>query len=237
MTPKEYEEAVLERFKTAWPPPQFVVRHNVRLTGQATKVRRQIDVAIYEQGSEEPSLIVEVKRHMRAVDAPRAGATIALVQDIGGIPAIMVSTQGFSIAAANHLTWEGIGHLTVTLTEALGLRWVPLVEHRFAVDRQFRELSGDMVEALRVGNAAVFMDCDLPYEEWIAVMAVGQSLFPLASSRLLRSLATDHYDDAVRYNALQLLDDAGELETDFVNGLLEIERDLDVLELLKTARL
>lgn len=79
------------------------------------------------------------------------------------------------------------------------------------------------------------MDCDLPYEEWIAVMAVGQSLFPLASNRLLRSLATDHYDDAVRYNALQLLDGAGELDTDFVNGLLETERDLDVLELLESA--
>lgn len=81
----------------------------------------------------------------------------------------------------------------------------------------------------------VIMDCDLPYEEWIAVMAVGQSLFPLASNRLLRSLATDHYDDAVRYNALQLLDGAGELDTDFVNGLLETERDLDVLELLESA--
>ncbi|WP_234892884.1 hypothetical protein [Sinorhizobium fredii] len=68
MTPKEYEEAVLERFKTAWPLPQFVVRHNVRLRGQATQARRQIDIAIYEQGSKDPSLIVEVKRHRRPVD-------------------------------------------------------------------------------------------------------------------------------------------------------------------------
>jgi hypothetical protein len=37
MTPKEYEEAVLERFKTASPLPQFVVRHNVRLRGQSSQ--------------------------------------------------------------------------------------------------------------------------------------------------------------------------------------------------------
>ena len=46
-------------------------------------------------------MIVEAKRHNRAIDAGIAGATIALVQDVGAIPTVMVSTSGFSVAAKN----------------------------------------------------------------------------------------------------------------------------------------
>jgi hypothetical protein len=94
--------------------------------------------------------------------------------------------------------------MTITLTEAQGLRWIPLVEEKFAVDREFRSVSGDLVEALRNGDAAPFIDADIPYEEWLAVIAVGRSLFPESSARVLKSLAREHYDDAARYNAMSM---------------------------------
>src|SRR4051812_5360688 len=115
MKPTEYERAVLQRFRTDWPPLQFNVKHNIRFLGRKTKVRRQIDISIFENGVAEPFLIVETKRHKRVIDAGKAGSTIALVQDIGSIPTIMVATSGFSIAARNHLAAENIGHLTITL--------------------------------------------------------------------------------------------------------------------------
>ncbi|RUX78930.1 hypothetical protein EOA25_38795, partial [Mesorhizobium sp. M2A.F.Ca.ET.040.01.1.1] len=79
MTPKEYEQAVLERFGTLFPPPRFTVKHNVRLGGRKTKARRQVDVCVFETGNPKPALLIEAKRHNRPIDSVHAGATIALV--------------------------------------------------------------------------------------------------------------------------------------------------------------
>jgi len=236
MTPTDYEKAVLQQIRTDWPPPQFVVTHNIRITGKKSKARRQIDIGIFEANQSKPFMIVEVKRHKRPIDVGKAGSAIALVQDVGGIPAVMVSTSGFSVAAGNHLSAEGIGTMTITLTEAQGLRWIPLVEEKFAVDCEFRSVSGDLVEALRNGNADPFMETNIPYEEWIAVIAVAQSLFPDSSAQVLKTLAREHYDDGVRFNAVVLLDEAGALETVDVDAVIAREYDPEILEVLSELR-
>jgi len=233
MTPKEYERAVLERFRLDWPEPAFEVRHDIRLGGAKTRTNRQIDVAVFEAGHATPFLLVEAKKHRRRVDAGIAGSTIALVQDVGGIPTIMVSTSGFSVAAANHLTAEAIGHLTVTLAEAESLRWVPVLEERFAVDRAFKLVSGALVEALRRGDAGAFHDEDLAFEEWLAVMDTGLSLFPDQTKEILRGVATDHVDDGHRFNAIQILLDVDALNAPQLRMLLLAENDADVASLLK----
>lgn len=236
MTPREYEKAVLEKFRTWWPLPQFVVKHDVRITGTKSKSRRQIDVAVFENGKPKPFMIVEAKRHKRSIDVGIAGSTIALMQDAGNLPTVMVSTSGFSAAAGNHLNAEEIEMMTITLTEAKALRWIPLIEERFAVDRQFRHVSGELVEALRNGNAAPFLDSDLPYEEWLAVIAVGQSLFSSASNQVLKVLAREHYDDGVRFNAVALLDEACSLDTSDVDAVIDCESDQEILEILYELR-
>jgi len=156
------------------------------------------------------------------------------VRDVGDVPAVLVATAGFSRAPTYYLGAEGIAHLLITLTEAQGLRWVPFVERAFAVDNEFREISGHLVEALRSGDAAPFLDeTDLPYEEWLAVMSAAQALFPTMTARVLHSLARDHYDDAVRFNAVQLLDDADQLTASQISALIAIERDPDNIDLLR----
>jgi hypothetical protein len=157
---------------------------------------------------------------------------IALVQDVGGIPAVMVATSGFSVAAENHLSSEGIEYLTITLKEAKGLRWIPFVEKKFIPDGQFRELSGHLVEALRKGDVGFFINSDLPYEEWLAVVACGQSLFPELTTNVLRTVAQEHLDDGVRFNAIMLLDEAGQLSGSDIEGLMDLEHDPEILELL-----
>jgi hypothetical protein len=232
MTPTQYEKAVLQRFRTEWPPPRFEVKHNIKLLGKKTKVRRQIDISIFEAGDRQPFLIVEAKRYRRAIHVGIAGATIALVQDVGDIPAVMVSTSGFSVAAENHLDAENIRHLTITLRDAQGLRWIPLVEQKFDVDREFRLVSGDLVEALRNGIADPFLDTDIPYEEWLAVVACGQSLFPISTAAVLKRLAREHFDDGVRFNVVMLLDEAGELGMEDLEAVIGRENDPDALEAL-----
>jgi hypothetical protein len=232
MTPTEYEQAIVERFRSCWPPPKYVVKHDIKLMGQKTRVRRQIDISVFETGQTVPILIAEAKRHRRPIDAVRAGSTIALVQDIGGLPAVMVSTSGFSLAAENHLAAEGIESLKITLTEAMGLRWIPVIEKQFMLDNQYRELSGQLVEAVRRGDAAPFLDNQLPFEEWIAVLVSSQSAFPDRTASILMVLARDHFDDGVRYNAILLLDEAGQLYGTDITDLLQVERDPETRELL-----
>lgn len=232
MTPTEYEKAVLQRFRTDWPPPCFEIRHNIKLAGEKTKVRRQIDISIFEAGEATPFLIVEAKRHKRKIDAGKAGSVIALVQDVGGIPTVMVATSGFSVAATNHLEAEEIGYLVITLQEAQGLRWIPLVEEKFAVDQEFRHASGHLVEALRRGDAEAFDDCDLPYEEWLAVITCGLELFPTSMVRVLKVMARQHIGEGLRFTAVMLLDEAGQLDRRDVEGAIVVETDPDAMETL-----
>jgi hypothetical protein len=232
MTPTEYEKAVVERFRTYWPAPRYLVKHNTRLPGQKTKAHRQIDISVFEAGQSMPFLIAEVKRHGRVVDAVRAGSTIALVQDVGGLPAVMVSTSGFSVAAENHLTAEGIELLKITLKEAKGLRWIPFIEQKFILDREYREVSGGLLEAARLGSAAPFLETELPFEQWLAVLISGQSIFPDRCASILNTLARDHFDDGVRYNAIALLEEAGQLSPSEIESMLQSEYDPETRELL-----
>jgi hypothetical protein len=235
MTPKEYENAVLERFRTLFPPPRFRATPNIYRLGVKSKRKRQIDVCVFEHGRSDPGLIIEAKRHKRRIDLVHAGSTISLVRDVGGgVPAIMVASSDFSRGALNFLTAEGIGHLTITLAEARGLNWVPVIERAFALDNQFREVSGHLVEALRFGRAeALLHETGLPYEEWLAVMNTTIGLFPKAATQVLFELARDHHEHAIRFNAIQLLDDAGYLTRTTISALLRTERDPDTLELLQ----
>src|SRR3546814_17385882 len=97
--------------------------------------------------------MLEVKRDNRAGDLGTSGATAALIRDIGAAPAVMVSTAGFSRAAKSQLLWEGIKHMTISPTEAKGLRWIPHIEQWFGLDRWFRETTRS--EERRVGKECV----------------------------------------------------------------------------------
>jgi hypothetical protein len=235
LTPKQYEQAVLQRFLTHFPPPRFQVAWNVFRTGESSRIERQIDICVFEQPSNRPVLIVEAKRHKRTIDVGVAGGTISLVRDLGGIPAVMVASSDFSRGALNYLAAEGIQHLTISLDEASGLKMIPVIERAFALDNEFREVSGHLVEALRRGDAEPFLaENDLPYEEWLAVMKTAIDLFPKTASLILFRLASDHYDDSIRFNAIQLLDGDGYLTAARISKLLEEERDPDTVELLQS---
>lgn len=232
LSPRAYEQAVAERFRTIFPRPAFEVRHDIRLPGRASAVRRQVDIAIYEANGSVPILLVEVKRHKRAVDLVTSGATVALIRDIGAAPAVMVSTAGFSRAAKSQLLWEGIKHMTISPTEAKGLRWIPHIEQWFGLDRWFRETTGVLFEAMRVRNMTPFLDTDIPYEEWVATIQSGLDLFPKQAVALLRNLARSHVDDGVRFNAVQMLIDCDELAQADAADLLAAEIDEEVQSLL-----
>lgn len=225
MTPTEYEQAVLEHIRILFPGPYFRVRHNVRLRGSKSRVRRQLDIAVFESNSETPAFVVEAKRYKRPVNVTTAGSIVALVQDIGGTRTIVASATGFSVAARNHLGSEGIDYIQITLDHAKALQWVPFFEEKFAIDREFKKASGFLMEALRTGDPEPFLGADIPYEEWLAVMACGEEHFPNNTWDMLKRLARDHVDDGVRFNSILILMDANALSPSETAELVRSEPD------------
>ena len=191
-------------------------------------------MAVFSSEREQsPIFIAEAKKHGRPVDLTVAGLTIALVQDIGGVPTVMVSTAGFSAAARNHLAFENIDHLTITLTEAMALRWIPELETRFAIDRSYKIASGELVEALRISNAEPFNDADIAYEEWLAVIDTGLTVYNTETLSVLDNLASQGYDDGLRFNAIRILDEEGKLTSSRIEELLIKEDDMETVEFLR----
>jgi hypothetical protein len=54
MTPTEYEMAVVERFRTIFQPPNFEVKHNIKILGKKSRKRRQIDIGVFEADNQSP---------------------------------------------------------------------------------------------------------------------------------------------------------------------------------------
>src|SRR3546814_544702 len=73
LSPRAYEHAVAERFRTFFPRPAFEVRHDIRLPGRASAVRWQVDTALYEANGSVPILLVEVTRTTSAVTLMTSG--------------------------------------------------------------------------------------------------------------------------------------------------------------------
>jgi hypothetical protein len=232
LTPTEYERAIAERFRTLFPPPHYLVKHNIKAPGQKSRGFRQADIGVFEVGKAAPFLVADAKRQSRTVDISKAGVTIALVQDIGCSAAVMVATSGFSAAAGNHLAAEGIEAWIITLAEAECLRWIPHLEKVFVLDTAFREISGRLVEAIRDGDVKPFLGNAVPYEEWLAVFAVGMEFLPEMTAKVLRALAAKHHDAGVRFNAIVMLNDGGQLCQEDIESFLLHEGDPDTFDFL-----
>jgi hypothetical protein len=235
MTPTDYEAAVLQFVRLLFPAPNFDVRPDIRLPGRKSRRRRQIDIVVFASGSPDPLFIFEAKRYSRPVNLTVAGSIIACVQDIGGTPTIVASTSGFSAGAKNHFEAEGIGYIKITVARAEGLRWILLLMQKFGMHPDFAEASGHLLQALGTGDARPFLETDVPYEEWLAVMACGEDQFPEETWRVLKALARQHDDDGVRFNSVSILIDAGMLSTPEAEELAHNQLDPDWLELLAPA--
>jgi hypothetical protein len=232
MTPTEYERAVLEFVRLQFPAQAFDVRLNIRLPGRRSKRGRQVDVGVFAKGSADPQLIVEAKRYTRPINLTVAGSILACVQDLGSPPTIVASTSGFSAGAKNHLEAEGIGYIKITVAQAEGLRWIPLLMQKFGMDTAYAEASGRLLQAIKIQNAQPFLETEVPYEEWLAVMACGEDQFPESTWHILKVLARNHHDDGVRFNSISILIDAGVVSELEANELAGSETDADCLALL-----
>jgi hypothetical protein len=68
INPTEYEKALAEKLRYEFPPPMFMVVHDVKFTVKYSGGERQIDVAVFRSGEKDPFLVAEAKLYSRTID-------------------------------------------------------------------------------------------------------------------------------------------------------------------------
>lgn len=101
-------EAIVARLQSTFNKAGVVTR-NERILGKVSGRSRQIDVAIRTTvGTEDVLIVVECKKWNRKADVQAVEAFAGVKKDVGAHMGIMVSTTGFSKAAYQRASAEGI---------------------------------------------------------------------------------------------------------------------------------
>jgi hypothetical protein len=104
---KEFE-AIVAKLQSTFNKAGVVTR-NEKILGKTSRRSRQIDVSIRTTvGTEEVLIVVECKKWNRKADVQAVEAFAGVKKDVGAQMGIMVSTAGFSKAAYQRATAEGI---------------------------------------------------------------------------------------------------------------------------------
>ncbi|MGY6645043.1 MAG: hypothetical protein ACXIVD_07460 [Salinarimonas sp.] len=237
MKSTEYETGVAEWLRVHFPPPEFHIEHDVWLGGSLSGCDRQIDVAVWDVAGN-LQFVVEAKMHRRKIALDTAGEALSIIQDVRmhGSGGIVVASAGFSVAAARLLAGLGINSVQVTIGCARAANWIPELQKIFPIDAEFKIASGELMEALRSHGIEIFLDKDLPFEEWLAVLAIGRRKYPYETVSALREIAKRHSDSGHRFNAIRILDEMDQIDETILGYLLAMESDSDTVEFLESMR-
>lgn len=236
---QKYERAMFNEMYYIYRPPDFVVIPDAReVIGLLSQAKRQIDVAVFEQGDMvRPFLAVECKHYRRKLNVKDVVAVIGMRDAIDAKSAMLVRPAGFSKGAilraevANVVTHV----LPVMAAERLSLR--ELVRQTFSWDEEFHPMMGDALFAFDKSSA--FDDWiesieELPFEEWENTFENYSRLDANKSRGILRSIAHLHWDDGWRFNAIRLLCEFGCVDETSCAFLLDSETNSETRELLES---
>lgn len=95
---KDYEKEISELFKAAY--PSATIRHDVKITGKYSNVKRQIDILIedYIAGTKF-SIAVEGKFFTRKIDVKIVESFIGMLGDMDVHKGLLITNEGYSKAA------------------------------------------------------------------------------------------------------------------------------------------
>jgi hypothetical protein len=235
---KKYERAMFNELYYICRPPKFVVKPDDReVIGQLSQGRRQIDVAVFEQGDKaRPFLAVECKHYKRKVNVKDVEAFVGMRDDIGAKNAILVCPSGFSKRASIRAKAANVVTCILPDAEAERLNLRELVRQTFPWEELFHPVMGDAL--FTFGKSSSFDDWvesveELPFEEWEGTFKNYAQMNADKSRMILRAIAQLHWDDGWRFNAIRLLAEYGWIDESFRVFLLESENDPDTRDLLE----
>jgi hypothetical protein len=95
---KEYEREIFEQFQSRY--PNASIKHNEKVLGRISKIKRQIDVLIEDQSLDASiRTIVDAKRRTSPIDINDIETFISMMIDVGAHRGILVSPVGYTKGA------------------------------------------------------------------------------------------------------------------------------------------
>jgi hypothetical protein len=97
---KKYEKEIFEALKKNYPNSK--ITYNQKIVGRYSKVERQIDVLIegYIAGKK-ISIVIDGKYYSKKVDVKHVESFSSMIEDIGAMHGILITSKGYSKAAIN----------------------------------------------------------------------------------------------------------------------------------------
>lgn len=241
ISPGEYEGALFEKLLYDFQRPGFrVVRDDRSVEGRYSRVKRQLDIAVYRARQDRPLLVADAKRHTRRIDVSQVECFIGQLHDVGVKIGVIASPFGFSEAAKRRATGSDISVFVMSIEQALEMNWRPVARQIFPWDWAFHP---DLAIALRrldrkdQPSEIVEAMEGVPLEEWLGFVAYGLANRLPETADFLWFIATHHDDDGWRFNAVQQLIDSAMLDRFDLNRLFSQERDPEILGLLRESGL
>lgn len=149
----------------------------------------------------------------------------------------MFSSSGYSKAAQNRVERSPIKLDIITIEEAGEFNLCERARLIYPCDLTFHPAMGKAYYELEKDNIPGFISAleNVSFEEWLGLMRdllsdIGYHSFTV---RALKEIASNYPDNSWRYNAVELLNDSGELDLDFIKLLLKNEADGVNVERLK----
>lgn len=217
LSPEQYESAMLELCDREFLP----LGHRVEGTrggkkfefpGRHSKTPRQLDAAVFRENEDAPFLVCEAHRYSKPIDVKDVDAFVGMLGDVGASIGILVCPRGYSEAAELRAAAAEVRCIVVTVEGALRLNLLAESRRIFPFDWTFHEDMADALAALRDDLPADdFIEAlaPVPYDEWERLVRFSLSKYRAAAIKALHHIATSHYDDGWRYNAVDALDEYG----------------------------
>jgi len=237
--PRDYENAFYNKLLYEFRGPEFLVGRNERERGRFSKSLRQLDVTVRRNiGARRPIyLLVDTKKKGRKIDVKDVEAFMGMMEDVDVSLGLIVAPRGYTKGAINRATAKNLHLEIMSYEEALEMNFRELARNVFPMDWAFHPQMAKAYRATEEKNVELFIEAmeTVPYEEWAEV---ARSSFGIGHLRegivdILMFIAKNHYSSDWRFNAIQLLDEFGELDWQFIYALLSIEKNLEVRELLE----
>ncbi len=102
---KEYEQEIAEYFRSEYPVAK--ITPNAHLVGKFSKIERQIDLLVEEQGSDFTFRIaVDAKHYTDRIDVKDVEQFLGFLHDVSVDVGVMISPEGYSKAAINRAHYD-----------------------------------------------------------------------------------------------------------------------------------